>query len=117
MRTALRRRLPTLGGLVVVLALLLFAAADEGDMYIDIVCPSQVVAGQPIIGFVTDYTPPVLLSAIGKGGMQMPGTPRMGNGSTTWFNYPTTESMAGSVVLISASDSVGKVGNKAVVVE
>lgn len=99
------------------LAVSLVAVADDSTSEILIVCPDSVSAPQFIQGYATQYTPPCHVSAFGPGGLPVPGyTSNPFLSGIVSFCYATFEPPTPYITVISARDSNGKTGGKAVLV-
>ncbi len=106
-----------LASFLLLLGVVFFAAADDPTSDIVIVCPDSVSAGQPISGYATEFTPACYVTAVGPGGVVVPGqTTSPFASDRVYFCYPTVEQDMGSVFFIQASDSGGQRGSKPVLV-
>jgi len=80
-----------------------------------IVCPQTVLAGSPILGYLTGGDVPLNATGMGRCG-NLPGSPVLGFLDPTFFTFWTFEPMKGSVVTITAGDSSGHSATATVVV-
>lgn len=113
----IRRAVPSLAALAAVGGLVALAGASGVFAGITIVAPASVVGGNPINGYVTCHIPPVNVYGTASGGTNLPGSPAYGSSDPAFFSFGTRESMSGTVVAITASDSKGGTATAAVVVQ
>lgn len=112
------RCLPLGGALSVVLGFVSLAWAGGGVAPggLVIVAPVSVMAGNPIIGYVTGFVPPCNVTGEGEGG-NLPGSPASGSSDPLDFTFETHETMSGTIVIIRANDARGDSGMAPVAVQ
>ncbi len=103
MSSRIRRMVVVGAALSVVGGLVALAGAVGYGSQLRIICPTSVVAGNPIDGYVTGNEGFTVSTGNDMG--PLPGSPVAGFTDPLWFSYGTTEPMAGTVATVTAGDS------------
>lgn len=117
MQRSIRRLLSPALALLAVAAVMALAGALSSGTGVRIVAPNSVWGGQPITGYVTGGKEPMMARATDGTGSNMPNSPTVGMGDPLYFSFPTTESMAGTVVMIHASSPDGSSATASVAIK